>query len=242
MYCAHCGNSLEDSARFCSSCGKPVAGPTAHALAALPATPVAPATPASALRCPQCGRFSPSGSHTCDCGYDFRTATNPRGTALTLFPVATHKFIVLSLCSFSIYELYWFYQNWKRIRDSSREAISPFWRAAFGVFWAIPLFRRIRRRAEASGLAVGWSAGALGTLFIILSILWRLPDPWWLISFGSLVALVPVVQTCQQINVSAQNPEGLNNEYTTANVATIVIGGLLLVLSVIETVNPGWAG
>jgi hypothetical protein len=162
--------------------------------------------------------------------------------ALTLFPVATHKFIVLSLCSFSIYQIYWFYQQWKRIRASSREAISPFWRAFFGVLWVIPLLRRIRQRAEVGGIRVGWGAGALGTLFIVLSVLWRLPDPWWLVTFGSLVALVPAVQTSQEINASANNPEGLNNQYTTANVVTIVLGGLLLVLSVVETVNPGWAG
>ena len=28
------------------------------------------------------------------------------------FSVAIHKFITLSICSFGLYELYWFYQNW----------------------------------------------------------------------------------------------------------------------------------
>jgi hypothetical protein len=112
----------------------------------------------------------------------------------------------------------------------------------FGVLWAIPLLRRIRQRAEAGGISVGWGAGALGSVFILLSILWRLPDPWWLVSFGSSIALVPAVQTCHEINATAHNPEGLNSHYTTANVATIVIGGMLFVLTAVETVNPGWSG
>lgn len=43
-----------------------------------------------------------------------------------LFPVATHKFIVLSLVSFSAYTFYWFYQSWKRINTASPETLSPF--------------------------------------------------------------------------------------------------------------------
>jgi hypothetical protein len=33
------------------------------------------------------------------------------------FPVATHKFVVLSIFSFGIYDFYWFYQNWNRERE-----------------------------------------------------------------------------------------------------------------------------
>lgn len=98
--------------------------------------------------------------------------------------------------------------------------------------------RRIRQRAEATGISVGWSAGALGAFFIVLSICWGLPDPWRLISFGYFGPLIPVVQTCQKVNDAANNPEGHNSDCNTANVVTIVIGGLLLALAVVETVRP----
>ena len=228
MYCTQCGSGVADDARYCGACGKPLSGSVSDPVKPAPTeqrTEPAAALPPAELRCPQCSRFSPPGSYTCDCGDDFRTATNPKAIQLTFFPVATHKFIVLSLCSFSIYEIYWFYQQWKRIRDSSGETwMSPFFRGLFAVLWVVPLLQRIRKRAEAGGISVRWSAGALGAVFIILTPLWRLPDPWWLVAWGSLVALVPAVQTCQEVNASTKDPEGLNNQYSTANVATIIIG------------------
>jgi hypothetical protein len=42
-----------------------------------------------------------------------------------LFPVATHKFIVLSLCSFGLYQFYWIYQNRKRLKRASGERSIP---------------------------------------------------------------------------------------------------------------------
>ena len=156
-----------------------------------------------------------------------------------LFPVSTIKFLVLSICSLNLYQIYWFYQNWRRIRDTTGAALSPFWRAVFPVVWVIPLMRHISRRAEESGVTVRWRAIPLGVAFILMSWLLRLPDPWWLVALGTGVLLAPVVETCRQINNAAQDPEGLNAGYSAANVATIVIGGLFLVLLVISVFQVG---
>lgn len=134
--------------------------------------------PTAAATCPQCGHLNPRAARACDCGYDFVSQTK----SLTFFPVATRKLIVLSICTFSIYELYWFYQNWKRIRAyAPHETFSPFWRAFFGVIWAIPLLQRMEEQAGAVGVAGTGSAVVLGVCYILLTISWRLPDPWWLV-------------------------------------------------------------
>ena len=73
---------------------------------------------------------------------DLRAFSSSR---LPLFPVATHKFIVLSICTLGIYELYWCYQNWKRIKAASRphqgrirpetsSILESFLRTALGIF------------------------------------------------------------------------------------------------------------
>lgn len=154
------------------------------------------------------------------------------------FPVATHKFLILSLCSLNLYQLYWFYQNWKRMRDSSGEALSPFWRAFFAVLWVIPFLRHVARNAEASGVPVRWSAFGLGAAFILFSLLWRLPDPWWLLAFGTGPVLIPVVKTCRDINQTAEHPDHPNDRYSAGNVATIVLGGLFLVLILVAAFAP----
>jgi hypothetical protein len=78
----------------------------------------------------------------------------------------------------------------------------------------------------------------VGAFYMLLSFCWRLPDPWWLISWGTVIRLVSVQRACQRVNDVAQNPEGQNSNYGTANVVTIVLGGLLFVLSVIGTFMP----
>jgi len=151
------------------------------------------------------------------------------------FPVSPHKFLILSICSLNLYQLYWFYENWKRIRAWSGDAMSPFWRTFFAIFWIVPFAQYIGRRARESGVPVWWSALGIGTAFIVVSLLLRLPDPWWLIALGTGPVLVPVVKTCEDVNRTAEIPEGPNDHYTAANVTTIVVGGLLLALIVVAT-------
>jgi hypothetical protein len=182
---------------------------------------------------------------TCaDCGGDVSDTAQACihcGRPVTLFPffpVATHKFVVLSLCTFGIYDLYWSYKNWERIRERTGEKISPFWRAFWAPFWGFNLFGRIRDYARAESVDVAWSPGLLGTIYLILCILWRLPDPWWLLSLGSFLPLAAVVRTTQDVNSRVRASEDPNTSYSGANIAIIVVGGLMLILALIGTLVP----
>lgn len=189
------------------------------------------ATP-TALSCPQCGRSHPSGTENCDCGYYLAVLEDMRVEGAMFFPVATHKFIVLCLCTLGGYQLYWFYQNWKRIRDREQETLSPFWRTVFMVPWTIPLLRRIHQRAEDLGVAVSWNPVLLGALFMCATVMWKAPGLWGDMTLVSFALLIPAVRTCRKVNAICGNVEGLNNKYTIANVVTIVLGGLLFALAV----------
>ena len=50
--------------------------------------------------------------------------------------VPTGKFILLSVITFGIYELVWFYRNWNLLKEDKGLKISPFWRAFFAPFFA----------------------------------------------------------------------------------------------------------
>jgi len=162
--------------------------------------------------------------------------------AYPLFPVATSKFVILSICSFSIYELYWCYENWKRIKSASGDELSPFWRAVFAPLWGFSLFKRIQALAAQQDPLVDWSAGALATAalataYLVLSGMWRLPGPWWLIGFGSLIPMIPVQRAAQRVNErhATSTAEDRNDNYSTVNVVTIIIGGILLVVAIVGT-------
>ena len=45
------------------------------------------------------------------------------------FAVSPLKLIVMSTATLGIYELYWFYKNWKLIKQRTESNIMPFWRA-----------------------------------------------------------------------------------------------------------------
>ncbi len=159
-------------------------------------------------------------------------------TQYPFFPVATHKFVVMAVCTFNIYELYWCFKNWQRIRQRSGESLSPFWRGFFALIWSFSLFGRIRDYAHGQAISVHWSAGLLGTVYFLISAALRLPDPWWLISYASFIPFIAVVQTIQEINVAAPAAENSNTSYSGANIATIFVGGLLVILAITGALLP----
>jgi len=220
--CPDCGHAVSDAASACIHCGRPLDQPAEarkeRAHAELAATP---------------GQVPPQTSSG-----EPASAPSAPSTHYPLFPVATHKFVVLSLCTFSLYELYWCFKNWQRIKEPSGEQLSPFWRAFFAPLWGFSLFRRIHQYADARHLSAHWSPGILGTFYLVLSATWRLPDPWWLISLASFVPFISVVQTAGEINARAAAAEDRNDSYSGANIATVIVGGLLLILAIIGTFAP----
>lgn len=152
--------------------------------------------------------------------------------SLPLFPVGTSKFVVLSLVTFGIYELYWIYQNWTRIRRTSGEILSPFWRTFFAPVFAFSLFARIHAIAEEYGSPAEWNDIVLAALYFVLCLTALLPDPWLTISIAAFVPMLPVQKTAQRINAHhpASATEPPNTGYSTGNIVTIVGGCLVLVL------------
>jgi hypothetical protein len=111
--------------------------------------------------------------------------------------VSPLKFIIYSICSFGLYEIFWFYKNWCYVRDRDGSTIRPFWRGFFGIIWCYPLAKDI---AETHGRARSALVGVAAVAFIALSFAWRLPDPHWWIGLGAFVPLLYLVGLINQIN------------------------------------------
>jgi hypothetical protein len=139
-----------------------------------------------------------------------------------------------------LYQVYWLYSNWCRIRDASGEILSPFWRAVLAPVWSYSLLDRIRTSAEQEGLRVRWIPAVLGTLFLLMTLASRLPDPWFLISLGSFLALLPAQLTAQRVNDrhEAVVTERRNDDYSPGNVAVMLIGWILWVLMILGLLLP----
>lgn len=154
---------------------------------------------------------------------------------LPFFSVATHKFVIMSVVTVGLYQYYWIYKQWKRLAQSSREPMSPFWRTFFAPLWGFSLFSRLEAHGEREKLVVGWNDVALGIAYLLLSAAWRLPDPWSLVSLLSFLPIVPVQRTVEQINARHTAGPLPNRRFSGVNLVGIFIGGALLLLAVLGT-------
>ncbi len=117
-------------------------------------------------------------------------------TQIQFYPTNLLKFSVLSVATFGLYELYWFYKCWKYVKIKE-EKIYPFWRAFFAPFWTYALCMRIF-----GGEYKGWSVIIFLSYFVITA-LWRLPDPYWLLSSLTFVPILPLVKKTNDLNAQA---------------------------------------
>ncbi len=101
------------------------------------------------------------------------TSSHAVAQATPLFlHISVARLIVMSIVSFSLYEAYWIYRNWRYIKEREGLNIRPFWRGFFGVFFCHSLLRRIHEDKEARCVMVpSFSPGALATGWVVLLIL-----------------------------------------------------------------------
>ena len=157
---------------------------------------------------------------------------------MRFFEVSKFKLIILSLCSFGIYELYWFYKNWKAEKDHMGENISPFAQALFAPLTAYSFFGKVNEEAKKIGIPFQSTPSVLALVFILFNILWRLPDPYWMISFFGFIPLLPVVDCISKINAHI-NPRVIKNDnFSRSNWILIVCGVILLGFVCVESFIP----
>lgn len=154
------------------------------------------------------------------------------------FAVSRRKFIVLWFCTLGFYGIYWFYKQWQRVKERERSDIIPPLRAIFSVLFCYSLFDHVNSSARTYDVEGHLASGALAAGFIILSLLWRLPDPYWLVTFLSVLFLVPAQDLMNKINNKVAPTAPPNAHFTKVNVAGTIVGGLLFLLALIGTFLP----
>jgi len=153
------------------------------------------------------------------------------------FPVSVTKFLLLSICTFGLYEIYWFYKNWRLIKGHEKSKISPVWRSVFGVIFCYSLLKRVSGQSMATG-GKAIPAGPLAAGWIATTLLWRLPDPYWLVSFLAIAFLLPVQSTINSMNAKVAPSHDKNARFSGWNIFGLVVGGLFFILGVIGSFLP----
>jgi hypothetical protein len=154
------------------------------------------------------------------------------------FLVGSGKLLVMSVCTLGLYEVYWCYQHWKRVRDVQNDDVSPLPRAIFAIIFCFPLFDRVSDQAADRGLEHAPSPKVCAALFILLSFAWRLPDPLWLAGFFSVLPLIPIQRAATALALDAVPHADPNTRVTGLNWVAVVLGSLILLIAILGMMIP----
>jgi hypothetical protein len=154
------------------------------------------------------------------------------------FPVSVLKLGVLSTCTLGLYQVYWFYQHWRRLKEREGYQCNPALRAIFSVFYCYPLFGRIRESGGKLGVAGSLVAGPLATAWILTSLTHRLPEPYWLVTYLSVLFLLPAQAYANRVNEAVTPGHDPNARFSAWNWIAVVIGGGFFVLILIGSFMP----
>ena len=157
---------------------------------------------------------------------------------LACFAVSTTKFVVMSIATFSLYQVYWFYKHWKLFKDREGSSIVPVARAFFSVFFVYSLFGKIRDEAERVGVEPAANVGAAAIGWIVLTLIGNFSDKYFLISFLSVFCMVPIQACANRINQHVSPDHDPNSRITGWNIFWIVVGLLVIALSMIGAFLP----
>ena len=148
--------------------------------------------------------------------------------------IDVNKFVILSILSFGLYQVWWIYKSWRFFQQKDRLDIMPAVRALFSIFFLIPLFHRIIDFANRKGYNGNYSSVSLFIGFFVANFLVQLPDPFWLISVFSFVFLIP---SFKALNFAMQNSTDFiveeQSSFNGRQIAIIIIGAILWTLLLI---------
>ncbi|GBD98851.1 hypothetical protein BMS3Abin07_00879 [bacterium BMS3Abin07] len=171
-------------------------------------------------------------------GQDDKQSTEDISGAPIYFAVSPLKLVMMSICTLGIYELYWFYKNWVLIKERESLDIRPFWRAFFAYFFCYSFFKKVQASAEGISLKKSISPGILATGWIVLTLLWKLPAPYWIVTYFAVIFLLPVQSLMNNINDAVAPGHDKNGKFTGWNIFGVVVGGLFFALILLSTFLP----
>lgn len=166
------------------------------------------------------------------------------------YVVSTTKVLVLSLATFGLYPLYWFWRHWKLHKIDRKLDIWPVPRAVFSIFFAHSLNKEIDHRITRNGERHRWSPGMWATLYVVAVIGSRIANRAPETVVSAEMALLATMATVFAItaslfhvqraaNIASGDPQALsNNRFTVANWIWIVLGGLFWLLLGIGLMLP----
>jgi uncharacterized protein DUF4339 len=145
------------------------------------------------------------------------------------FMVGLPKLAVMMVTTLGLYQLYWFYKQWDRVRDAG-DNLAPAARSLFSLVFCYSLFRRIVDSTHAVGVQTRLPAWLLAVGFIVPSLMWRADGPAAFLGLLAFVPLVAAQRLANEVALGQGSTEDRNTRLTWRNWVVVVIGGAFLAL------------
>ena len=161
------------------------------------------------------------------------------------YVVSPTKFMLLSVLTLTLYFVYWFYRNWKLIKDADNDDTWPPARGFFYIFFTHSLFSDVQDNLEDQGHSFGWNPMVLATIFVVLTVALNLADRILPIEststlmmsmpfVGTIVVSMLLLQAQKAINLAADDAGGAANAKLTAvNWVWMLVGGAIWLLALV---------
>jgi hypothetical protein len=162
--------------------------------------------------------------HSCGEARLSKSYAPPAGVPWPL-AVALRKFVLLSFFTMGLYNVYWFYWNWRRQRDATRADIRAGWRTFLSPFTAWLLFRDVRALAQRTPR---WNPAALGVAYFLLLLAFLAPHWLWLLTWLSFLPLVPVQRTIN--GLYRERRHAVDAHISARDVLLMLIGAVVMAL------------
>jgi len=149
--------------------------------------------------------------------------------------ISLWRFALLTVLSFGLYEIWWIYKTWRFYQQKDNSDINPAARAIFNILFINSLFEKILSFAQEKGYNEKYSIAGLATGFIVFNLIAVLPDPFWLLSYISVVFLIPPFKAFNFARLNSN--EFLAKEQDSFNkrqIYLMVIGAIIWLLLILS--------
>lgn len=192
------------------------------------------------MHCHKCGKRQVEGARFCkDCGQQQHIQEDMHAGVSEIqkkprpeffYAVSKGKFILLSICTFGLYELIWFGRNWNLIQQQEKTKISPVWRALFSVFFFYEFANKVLEVAKRKGYEHTFWPGGLTVAYIFFVLASRFPEGWSLISLLSFLPFIPLLDAIFFVNEHVPNAK-VDQHVHIIEVVAVIVGGVLILFA-----------
>ena len=149
------------------------------------------------------------------------------------------NFVILGIVTFGIYPFWWMYKMWVFFKDREMTNIMPAARAIFAIFYMYRLFEKIQAFASKKGFNSNYSSEGLFAIWIVLNLVSRLPDPYWLLS---LLSAFVFIRPLEAFNNAIENSEShileIKSGFNKKQWGLLIVFGLFLILVIFAMFVP----